>query len=218
MAEPLAADVRPWLRGSLHRGAALVAIALTVIVAIVARSGAARAAVIVYGGCISAMFATSGTYHARRLADRPRLWLRRLDHSMILVAIAGTYTAVIQLALEGPLRIALLATAWLLAVIGGAVRLAWLHAPSGLIVAVYLVAGWQIVLGLPAYVAALTGGELALLAVGGALYTAGAVVYALRRPDPWPRVAGYHEVFHLLVVAAAAVQWVAVLSLATRPH
>ena len=80
---------------------------------------------------------------------------------------------------------------------------------------VYLVAGWQLMLALPAYAAGLSGGELALLGVGGGLYTVGAVVYALKRPDPWPSIAGYHEVFHVLVIAAAAVQWAAVFRLAT---
>ena len=93
---------------------------------------------------------------------------------------------------------------------GVVIRMRWLHAPSGLVTAVYLVSGWQIMIDFPAYKAALTGGELALLAVGGALYTLGAVVYALKRPNPWPAVFGYHEVFHTLVVAAALAHWVAV--------
>ena len=105
--------------------------------------------------------------------------------------------------------------AWSLAVAGVLVRMLWMHAPSGLVALVYLAAGWQMMLALPAYVDGLSSAELALLAVGGGLYSVGAVVYALRRPNPWPRVAGFHEIFHLLVVAAAAVHWVAVFSLAT---
>ena len=124
---------------------------------------------------------------------------------MILVGIAGTYTAVIVLALDGATRVVLLSVAWGLAIVGVSIRMRWLHAPSGLVAAVYLVAGWQILLDFPAYEAALTAGELALLAVGGGLYTVGAVVYALKRPNPWPAVFGYHEVFHTLVVAAAIV-------------
>lgn len=216
MSEGLAAEVRPWLRGSMHRAAVPTAIALTVIAAGLARTSGARAAVIVYGCCVSAMFATSGVYHARRLSHRPRPWLRRLDHSMILVAIAGTYTAVIAIALSSWTRPVLLVVAWALAVVGMAIRLIWMHAPPSLVALVYLVAGWQILLAPTAYFGALSGGELTLLAIGGGLYSAGAIVYALRRPNPWPTVAGYHEVFHLLVVAAAAVHWFAVLSLARR--
>jgi hemolysin III len=211
----LAPLVRPWLRGTFHRFAVPVAVALTALAATLARSGGARAAVIVYGLCVTAMFVTSGTYHARRLAHQPRAVLRRLDHSMILVAIAGTYTPVILLALDGATRVTMLAVAWGLAVVGVAVRMAWMHAPSGLVALVYLAAGWQLMLAFPAYARGLSGGELALLAVGGGLYSLGAVVYALKRPNPWPAVAGYHEVFHLLVIAAAAVQWTAVFLLAT---
>ncbi len=188
---------------------------LTTLLAIRADGAGARAAVIVYGICVTAMLATSGVYHAARFESSARKRvLRRLDHCMILVGIAGTYTAVIVLALDGATRVVLLAVAWALAVIGVTVRMFWLDAPSGLVAAVYLVAGWQIMIDLPAYARALSGGELALLAVGGGLYTVGAVIYALRRPNPWPAVFGYHEVFHTLVVAAAFSHWLAIWSLA----
>ena len=211
----LAPIVRPWLRGSFHRAAVPAAVALTALAATLARSPGGRAAVIVYGVCVTAMFVTSGTFHARRLAHRPRARLQRLDHSMILVAIAGTYTPVIVLALDGATRITMLVIAWALAVIGVAVRMTWMHAPPGLVALVYLIAGWQLMLAFPAYARGLSAGELALLAVGGGLYTVGAVVYALRRPNPWPRIAGYHEVFHLLVIGAAAAHWAAIFLLAT---
>lgn len=207
--------IRPWLRGSLHRWAVPVTVAVVTLVAIAARSGGARAAVIVYGVCLTAMFATSGLYHARRWADRPRALLQRLDHSMILVGIAGTYTPVIVLALDGATRVALAIICWALAVVGIVVRQCWLDAPRPLISTVYLAAGWQMVVALPAYAAGMSGLELGLLAAGGVLYTVGAVVFAARWPNPWPRVAGFHEVFHLLVVVAAALQAAAIASLAT---
>ncbi len=103
---------------------------------------------------------------------------------MILVGTAGTYTAVIVLGLDGATRVVLLVIAWAIAAVGVGIRMLWLDAPSGLVAAVYLVAGWQIVLDLPAYADALTGAELVLLAVGGALYSIGAVVYARQRPEP----------------------------------
>ncbi len=205
--------VRPAMRGSFHRASIPVAIALTVLLAVRAPTGGARAAVLVYGICVTLMLAVSGTYHARRLAHRERRMLRRLDHSMILVGIAGTYTAVIVLALDGATRVVLLVVAWGIAAIGMAIRMLWLDAPSGLVAAVYLIAGWQIALDLPAYVSALTGAELTLIAVGGGLYSVGALVYALKRPNPWPAVFGFHEVFHLLVVAAALSHWCAVFLL-----
>lgn len=207
--------VRPWLRGSLHRWAVPVTIVVVTLLAVTARSGGARAAVIVYGVCLTGMFATSGLFHARRWAHRRRAVLQRLDHSMILVGIAGTYTPVIVLALDGATRIVLAVVCWVLAVAGIVVRQCWLHAPRPLISAVYLAAGWQMVVALPAYAAGLSTVELGLLAAGGLLYSLGAVVFAARWPDPWPRVAGFHEVFHLLVVLAAALHAAAIASLAT---
>jgi hemolysin III len=214
MSAAVDAAVRPWLRGSLHRWAVPVAVALTVLLAVSAPTGGTRAAVIIYGICVSAMLAVSGTYHARGLFERPRRLLRRFDHAAIFLAIAGTYTAVIVLALDGVTRVVLLVLAWVIGGIGIAVRMVWFESHPGVAAAVYLVAGWMIVLDPPAYVNALSGGELALLTAGGMLYTTGAVVFALQRPDPWPRVFGYHELFHACVVGGALTQWFAVRSLA----
>lgn len=207
------AALRPALRGSLHRWSVPVAIALTVIVAVRVDTGGQLAAMIVYGVCVTAMLAVSGTYHARRLAHRERRFLRRLDHTMILVGIAGTYTAVITLAFGGATRVVLLIIAWAFVVVGGAIRMLWLDAPAGLIALVYLVAGWQVLLDIPAYVDALDAAELTMIAVGGGLYSVGAIIYSLKRPNPWPAVFGFHEVFHTCVVLGAACHWVAVLLL-----
>jgi hemolysin III len=207
------AALRPALRGSMHRWSVPVAIALTVIVAVRVDTGGQLAAMIIYGVCVTAMLAVSGTYHARRLAHRERRFLRRLDHTMILVGIAGTYTAVITLAFDGTTRVVLLVIAWSFVVVGGAIRMLWLDAPAGLIAAVYLVAGWQAMLDIPAYVEALDAAELTMIAVGGGLYSVGAIIYSLKRPNPWPAVFGFHEVFHTCVVLGAACHWVAVLLL-----
>ncbi len=207
------AVMRPAMRGTMHRASVPIFVILTIVLAVSADTGGQRAAVIVYGICVTSMLSVSGTYHSRRLAGRERRVLRRLDHSMILVAIAGTYTAVIVLALDGTTRIVLLTIAWALVAVGAAIRMLWLDAPSGLIALVYLVAGWQLLLDVPAYTAALDAAELTLLAVGGGLYTVGAIVYALTRPNPWPAVYGFHEVFHTLVVLAALAHWVAIFLL-----
>lgn len=206
--------LRPALRGSLHRWSVPVAVALTVLVAVRAPTGGARAAVIIYGIAVTAMLGVSGTYHAPRLFGRERRLLRRLDHSAIFLAIAGTYTAVIVLALDGATRVVLLVLAWVIGGLGIVIRMLWFDAHPGLVAAVYLAAGWMILFDLPAYVHALSGGQLAWLAVGGGLYTLGAVVFALNRPDPWPRAFGYHEVFHTMVIAGALAHWFAVVSLA----
>ncbi len=202
--------VRPTLRGSSHRAAVPVAVVLTVVLVVRADGAGERAAVIVYGASVTAMLAVSGTYHLKRLWHRERRLLRRVDHTMILVATAGTYTAVIVLALDGTTRVVLLVVAWGLVLVGAAIRMLWLDAPSALVALVYVVAGWQMLIDLPAYLAALTPVELAMLAAGGVSYSLGAGVYAARRPDPWPTVFGYHEVFHALVVIGALCHWVAV--------
>jgi hemolysin III len=204
----------PALRGSLHRWAAPIAVALTVLLAFRAETGGTRATVIIYGVCVTAMLAVSATYHARRWFGRPRRVLRRCDHAAIFLAIAGTYTAVIVLALDGATRVVLLVLTWVIAGFGIAIRMVWFDSHQALTAAVYLAAGWMILLDLPAYVEALSGSELALLAVGGGLYTVGAVVFALKWPDPWSHVFGYHEIFHTCVVAGALTQWFAVFSLA----
>jgi len=206
--------LRPSLRGALHRWSVPVAITLTVLLAVRATGAGDRAAVLVYGLCVTAMLGSSGVYHSARFAHRERRFLRRLDHSMILVGISGSYTAVIVLALSGTREVVLLSVVWGLAIVGVTIRMRWLDAPSGLVAAVYLAAGWQMLLDLPAYEEALSAGELALLAVGGGLYTVGAIIYAFKRPNPWPTVFGYHEVFHTLVVAAALCHWVAIWLLA----
>ena len=197
--------LRPALRGTLHRWAVPVALVLTVLLTVRASGAGDRAAVLVYGLGVTAMLATSGLYHDARLAHRDRRVLRRLDHSMILVCIAGTYTAVIVLALDGT-------TAGGPAVRGVGTRHRRRVDPHALD-ARTVGAGHR---GLPRVRVAdharlpgvrgrADGGELALLAVGGGLYSVGAVVYALKWPNPWPAVFGYHEVFHTLVVAAAIV-------------
>jgi hemolysin III len=218
-AEPIAdvtgADslLRPSLRGTLHRWSVPVAVALTGLLALRAPTGGTRATVIVYGLCVTLMLGVSGTYHAPRLFHRPRRLLRRFDHAAIFFAIAGTYTAVILLALDGATRIVLLVLAWVVGLAGVAIRMVWFEAHPGLAAAVYLAAGWMIVLDLPAFASALSGAELALLAVGGGLYTLGAVVYAMKWPDPRPDIFGYHEVFHAFVIGGALAQWFAVFSL-----
>jgi hemolysin III len=206
--------LRPALRGSLHRWSAPVAVALTVLVAVRAPTGGARAAVIIYGIAVTTMLGVSGTYHAPGLFGRERRLLRRLDHSAIFLAIAGTYTAVIVLAMDGATRVALLVLAWVIGGIGIAIRMVWFDAHRGLVAAVYIAAGWMILFDLPAYVDALSGGQLAWLAIGGGLYSVGALAFALNWPDPWPTVFGYHEVFHTMVIAGALAHWFAVMSLA----
>jgi hemolysin III len=139
--------------------------------------------------------------------------LKRIDHSTILLAIGGSYTAVTALALTGTTRTVMLVVVWVATAIGITIRMSWLDAPYPVVATVYLVVGWIALVDLPAYVSALTGVQLALIVIGGLSYTAGGVVYAVHKPNPRPAVFGYHEVFHALVVAGVVAHYLAVLSL-----
>jgi hemolysin III len=176
----------------------------------VAPDPAARASVAIYGVCVTAMLTISATYHSGRLGPAATRRLKRADHATILLAIAGTYTAVTALALDGAERVVMLVVVWSAAVVGIAIRMLWLDAPYPLVAAVYLVVGWLALVDLPGYARALSAGQIAWVVLGGVLYTIGGVVYALHRPNPWPATFGYHEVFHALVVAGAAAHLAAV--------
>lgn len=177
---------------------------------------AARWFVLVYGLGVTTMLTVSATYHSGRFSPSVTATLRRVDHSTILFAIAGSYTALAGLSLTGTRRVVLLAVVWAASIGGVVLRMAWLDAPRLLTALVYLVAGWTVVIDFPGLVGALTGTELALVAGGGVVYSLGGLVYARRRPDPWPHTFGYHEVFHSLVTLAAAAHLAAVASLVVR--
>jgi hemolysin III len=206
--------LRPALRGAIHRSSVPVAVCLTVLLALRAPSGGTRAAAIVYGVCVIAMLTISGVYHLPSLFARERRLLRRLDHATILVAIAGTYTGVIVLGMSGVTQSVLLVLVWTIAVVGIVVRMVWFDGPHVLGAAVYLGTGWFLIVHPVAFVQALNGVELALLVAGGLLYTAGAVIFAIGRPNPWPTTFGFHEIWHACVVAAAFCHWVSIYLLA----
>ena len=194
---------KPLLRGVSHELAAGVALGGWILLALVAAPGRARLAANVYGASLVALFVVSALYHRPHWRPRARLLMRRLDHSAIFLLIAGTYTPFCLL-LPPQTGERLLAVVWGGATAGVLQSVLWVRAPKPLVAAVYVLLGWVIVPVLPSLRTALGPGAIALLATGGAAYTLGAVVYATRRPDPFPRVFGYHEVFHALVVAAAA--------------
>jgi hemolysin III len=193
---------KPLLRGVSHELAAGVALAAWIALAALAPSPRALAAANVYGASLFALFGVSALYHRPTWPQRARLWLRRLDHSAIFLLVAGTYTP-FCLVLGGGRGDTLLAVAWAGAALGILQSVLWVRAPKPLVAIVYVLLGWIILPVLPTLVVRLGPGAVALLAAGGLTYSLGAVVYAARRPDPFPRVFGYHEVFHALVVVAA---------------
>jgi hemolysin III len=196
------AAAKPLLRGVSHEIAAAAALAAWIVLAALAPSARGLAAANVYGASLFALFAVSALYHRPTWRPRARLWLRRLDHSAIFLLVAGTYTP-FCLVLGGTRGDALLAVAWGGAALGILQSVLWVRAPKPLVAIVYVLLGWVILPAMPALAARLGPGAVALLGAGGITYSLGAVVYAARRPDPFPRVFGYHEVFHALVVVAA---------------
>ncbi len=208
--------VVPRLRGVIHQYAFFAALLIGATLVGLASSGRARTAVAIYAAGLAGCLGTSALYHRGHWSPGVRAWLCRLDHSMIFVLIAGTYTPVCMLALSGTLGTAMLVTVWVGAALGIVMTLVWWRPPALAEVLPYIVLGWVAIVALPQLGAALGWLALLLLFGGGALYTVGAVIYGLERPDPFPRVFGYHEVFHCFTIAAAAAHLAVVTLLLAR--
>ena len=193
---------KPLLRGVLHEVAAFVAAVAGAILFFRASGTRARAGALVYGLSLVTLLAVSATYHRKNWSDKLRAIWRRLDHSAIFLLIAGTYTP-LSFLLGSRLGWIFLGIVWGGAVLGIVMSIAWVKAPKALVAIVCVLLGWAAVPLLPALKAALGTSAVVLLATGGVVYSLGAAVYALRRPNPFPRIFGYHEIFHALVVAAA---------------
>jgi hemolysin III len=209
----IAPSEKPRLRGWFHTVAFFASVPAGVALVLVARDTGARATALVYALSLTGVFAASAAYHRIRWSVPALRRMKRLDHSMIFVLIAGTYTPVCALALRAPSSVVLLSVVWAGAAVGIALKIAsidGLHALSGTL---YLVLGWLAVLALPQLVRTLSPAATTLMIAGGLLYTLGAFVLARRRPDPAPRVFGYHEVWHAFMVAAAGCHYAMVLLL-----
>jgi hemolysin III len=202
--------VRPRLRGVFHQYAFFASLASGTALVLLATTTKASLGAAIYATSVSALFGVSALYHRITWTTPARRRMRRLDHAMIFLLIAGTYTPVGLLVLNGTLATVVLAVVWGGALAGIMLELAWTTAPRWLGGTVYLALGWVAVVAMPQLFAQLgmTGGLL--LVAGGLLYSAGAAVYALRRPDPAPVVFGYHEVFHLLVIAGVVTHFLAI--------
>lgn len=208
MSDALARPTKPRLRGVSHQWAFFVSLATGLALVLSAPSGRATVAAAIYAACVAGLFGASALYHRVTWAsDTARRWMRRLDHSMIFLLIAGSYTPFAVVALEGTVATVVLAAVWCGAAGGIFMKLVWIDAPKWLVALSYVLVGWVAVAAFPGLLAAIGVTGTALVAIGGVLYTLGAMVYALRRPDPAPAVLGYHEVFHLLVILAAALQY-----------
>jgi hemolysin III len=201
---------KPLLRGALHATAFPVALVAGLVLVALGPTQQARLAAALYTLTSALMFGISALYHRGRPSPRLTEALRRFDHANIYLIIAGTYTPLALLALGGVTRAVVLSVVWAGAALGVIFRTVWISAPRWLYVSLYIALGWVAVFVMPQLA---TGAGLltcVLLAVGGVLYSAGAVVYGLRRPDPSPRWFGFHEVFHSFTLAAYVAQFVAV--------
>nr|WP_307334451.1 hemolysin III family protein [Microbacterium sp. SORGH_AS_1204] len=211
-----AVELKPTWRGWIHAGTFPVAIAAGIVLIALAQGGPARWASAVFMATSMLLFGNSALYHRFHWKPTTRAVLKRIDHANILLLIAGTYTPIAVLALPTPQTVLLLSIVWGGAVLGILFRVFWINAPRWLYVALYLALGWAAVMYLGDLLAANVA-MMVLVVVGGLLYTAGAIIYALKKPNPWPGHFGFHEIFHVCTVLAFLCHWTACLLIALRP-
>ena len=206
VAQPL---VKPKLRGVFHELAFYAAAAVGVILIVTAEPGRARTAGAIFASCVAFCFGASAIYHRPTWQPRARSWFARLDHAGVYLLIAGTYAPFGLIVMSKGWAVPVLAVVWGGALLAIMLKLFWVQAPKWLSAAIGLSLGWVAAAAF-SQLLKLPMTALLLVATGGLLYTAGAIVYARRRPNPYPAVFGYHELFHVLTIAAAACQYVAV--------
>ncbi|MHB8059519.1 MAG: PAQR family membrane homeostasis protein TrhA [Gaiellaceae bacterium] len=206
----MAEKVKPRLRGVFHEWAFFLAIPLGIALVLVTETTRGRIAAGVFALSVVTMFGASALYHIPDWTPKRRAWLRRLDHAGIYCLIAGTYTPVGLLALDGAWRTVVLAIVWSGCAAAIFIRLFWVSAPKWLSAVVAIALGWVGIVAMPEIYFHVGLACLLLILGGGILYSVGAAIYATRRPDPWPAVFGYHEIFHALIVVAVGLQFAAI--------
>jgi hemolysin III len=211
-----AAAARPRLRGVLHEAAFGVALVVGALLIVGADGDRASAAAAVFAGSVAAMLGASALYHRRTWSPRVRPWMRRIDHAGVYLLIAGTYTPVGLLSLQGTLQKVVLGLVWSGAGAAILLKFVWVRAPKWLSAVIGVALGWSGVAALPRLEHVAGPAAVALLGAGGLVYTLGAVVYARRRPDPRPTVFGYHELFHALTLVALTCQYIAIAFFVVR--
>ncbi|MCX6027693.1 MAG: hemolysin III family protein [Chloroflexi bacterium] len=196
--------LREPVSGLTHLGAAVAALAGLIVLVYLARPSAAKVASLsLYGGTLVLMFSASAAYHMATAGPRMLLFLRKLDHSAIYLLIAGSYTPICLHYFTGFWRLGLTAIIWSLALVGIAVKLLIIRAPRWVTAGIYLMMGWLSIAALREMLATLPTGALVWLLLGGLFFTGGAVIYMLKKPDPYPGVFGFHEVWHIFVILGA---------------
>jgi hemolysin III len=208
--EVLPARPRPLLRGVLHQAAFVVSLVVGTLLIVGADGDRRHAAAALFASSVAACFGASALYHRVTWTPHLRRWMRPVDHAGIYLLIAGTYTPICLLVLTGAWRVVVLAMVYAGAAAAVALKFAWVDAPKWLAAVLGIALGWAGVAILPQLATRLNPTAIALLGAGGLAYTAGAIIYARRRPNPLPTVFGYHELFHALTIAAVACQYVAI--------
>jgi hemolysin III len=201
---------RPQWRGRLHSWAFFASIPAGIALIVMAQGAAATTGAAIYSATLLLLFGTSASYHRLAQSERARTIMQRLDHSMIYLLIAGTYVPLCLVAMPPGWGIPMLAVVGSLALLGMVLKLAFFHGARYVSYSLYIVMGWAAVVAGPVLVDHLSGVQLGLIVAGGIAYTVGFPVLVTRRPDPWPTTFGYHEVWHLLTVVAAALHFAAV--------
>lgn len=205
------APSKPRLRGRIHQVAFWISIPSGVVLVALADGAMQTAVAAIYAASLTAVFGSSAAYHRGAWSDRAHGWMRRLDHSMIYILIAGSYTPVTVLILDGPWEAVLLSLAWAGAAVGVTLKLLRPHGLSVTSAILYMALGWLAMIALPQLLVGMTTAEAILMISGGLLYTAGAIVFASKRPDPRPELFGYHEIWHAFMVAAATCHYVMIM-------
>lgn len=203
-------ELRPSLRGLSHAAAFVVAVPLGLVLILDANTGLGLAGAIVFATSVATMFGASALYHCLNWPEAQRRWLRRIDHFGVYGLIAGTYTPIGLLVLHGHWRTVVLGIVWGGALAAVLLKFIWLDAPKWLAAGIGLALGWVGAVVFPQLFDEIGVAGTLLVLAGGVAYTAGALVYAFQRPNPYPAVFGFHEIFHVLVIAAVACQYSAV--------
>ena len=209
-------EVKPTWRGWIHTGTFPLAIAAGIVLIVLADGPAAKWSSAVFMTTSLLLFGISALYHRFNWSPKTKVMLKRFDHANIFLLIAGTYTPLAVLALPPSKGVLLLVLVWIGATLGIAFRVFWVHAPRWLYVALYILLGWAAMM----YIVDLFQANVAMMVlviVGGLAYTAGAVIYGLKKPNPIPGVFGFHEIFHTLTVVAFMCHWTAILLIALHP-
>jgi hemolysin III len=215
-AQATAAEIKPTWRGWIHAGTFPIAIAAGIVLIIAAHGAPAKWSSAVYMLTSMLLFGNSALYHRFNWKPKTKILLKRIDHANIFLLIAGTYTPLAVLALPPAKGVLLLSVVWGSALVGIAFRVFWISAPRWLYVALYVAMGWGAIM----YIVDLLDANVAMMVlvlVGGLLYTVGAVIYGMKKPNPFPGRFGFHEIFHTLTVLAFLCHWAAVLLIAVSP-